>query len=344
MKKSLLKISVATAMVALAGCTTASSDTTVTPENATEVIAVIGEDSITVEEFYEQLKSQAGSSVLRSMIIEKVLEKNLSNAEELQASANEEVDEQIQSAGGEAAFQELLTYRGLGTVSDYRQSVYIRNLFQEIIRENTDTSDEALLAYYESSYETPMEAQHILVSTEEEANEILQRLEDGEDFDALAKELSLDSTASNGGLLSPFYSGQMVSEFEEAVKSVANGELVSEPVQSQYGWHIIRTINNGEKLPFEEVKEQVLEQYLQTQYQDLTIAYSIVGKLIREEGVEIKDPELQKALDELLESIDAAQAAAEAASQETTSAEEETTQEETTSTEETTQEETTEED
>lgn len=350
MKKRFLNLAAASAVLLAAGCSTVQSTGTESTQNSSAGdIAKIGDQVITFDEFYQELKDQAGVATLRSMIVERILTSSVEDAEALRTAANQEVDEQITAAGGEEVFAQMLAYQNLGTVEAFRESVYVRNLFQEVIEKNTDTSDAAIEEFYNNGYQPLMEAQHILVETEEEAQAVLDRLAAGEEFDALAQELSLDSTATNGGLLSPFTTGQMVPEFEAAVKSVGNGELVPEPVQSQYGYHIIRTINNGEKKPFEEVKEEVRTAYLESRYNNSSVAYSIVGQLIQDKGVEILDADLQAALDDLMAAIDNANAqlsqaeettvaeetseAADEAAEETTLAEETSAAEETTAAE-----------
>lgn len=85
-------------------------------------------------------------------------------------------------------------------------------------------------------------ARHILVGTEDEAKAIIERVNDGEDFGAVAKELSLDtSTSVNGGDLSWFSKGQMVEPFENAAFALKIGEI-SQPVQSDYGYHVIQLL------------------------------------------------------------------------------------------------------
>ena len=257
MSKSLLKQSI----VALSASLLIGAASIPTYVQANEdPIATVGEHQITKDEFYEAMKKVAGPVTLRTLILETILEANADNPEELKKSAEEEVNEQIEQAGGEDVFKQLLVSQKLGTIEEYRYQVYVRNLFQNVVEKNIDLSDEAIKAYYDEGYAPMMEAQHILVETEEEALEAIQRINDGEEFDAVAREISKDGTASNGGLLQPFKTGQMVSEFEEAVKGLENGKMTETPVKSQFGYHVIKAINNGEKKPFEEVKEEVKEE------------------------------------------------------------------------------------
>ena len=88
----------------------------------------------------------------------------------------------------------------------------------------------------------PMEtigAKHILVATKEEAEEILAKLNEGAEFDALAQEFSTCPSGKTGGDLGEFGHGQMVKPFEDAAFALEVGE-VSEPVETQFGWHIIQ--------------------------------------------------------------------------------------------------------
>lgn len=105
-------------------------------------------------------------------------------------------------------------------------------------------SEEAVNAAYEKMVAdfvpaTEYNASHILVQTEEEAQAVVERLGAGEEFADVAADVSLDTTSANGGNLGWFGTGVMVPEFEDTVTSLEKGE-VSDPVQTQFGWHIVK--------------------------------------------------------------------------------------------------------
>lgn len=107
--------------------------------------------------------------------------------------------------------------------------------------------------------EEEVSARHILVETEDEAKKILADLKKGGDFNAVAKEKSKDpGSKENGGDLGFFGKEQMVPEFAEAAYKLDKGQL-SEPVKSQFGWHVIRVDDKRKKQApeFEKVKDQI---------------------------------------------------------------------------------------
>jgi peptidyl-prolyl cis-trans isomerase C len=106
--------------------------------------------------------------------------------------------------------------------------------------------------------EEEVRARHILVETEEEAKAILEQLKGGANFAALAKEKSKDPGGADGGDLGFFAKGQMVPEFSEVAFKMFEGQL-SNPVKSQFGWHIIK-MEEKRKRPvpdYDKVKDQI---------------------------------------------------------------------------------------
>jgi len=113
-------------------------------------------------------------------------------------------------------------------------------------------------------------ARHILVKTEEEAKAARKRIVDGgEDFAAVAKEVSTGPSAPQGGDLGVFGKGRMVPAFEEAAFALKEGE-VSQPVQTQFGWHIIQVteIQGGKAPTFEEIKDRLAQRMMQERLRD----------------------------------------------------------------------------
>ncbi len=105
---------------------------------------------------------------------------------------------------------------------------------------------------------TEVLAQHILVETENEANDILEMLDEGSDFGELAAKFSTDSTAYRGGTLGWFGEGRMVAPFEEAAFNAEVSEIVG-PVETDFGFHIIR-VNDRQDVPLNFFELQQAEQ------------------------------------------------------------------------------------
>ena len=134
---------------------------------------------------------------------------------------------------------------------------------------STSVSDEALSALYAEPFadldpDREFNASHILVDSLEEAEALVEQLGSGADFAELARENSTGPSGPNGGQLGWFGAGMMVKPFEEAVMAMEVG-TVSEPVQTQFGWHVIRL--NETRLQdaptLEDVRDQLIEELQQ---------------------------------------------------------------------------------
>jgi len=130
------------------------------------------------------------------------------------------------------------------------------------IKETYDTAAKA------QKSDTEYHAHHILVATEDEAKAAQKRVKGGEDFAKVATELSKDPGAK-GGDLGWFAPARMVKPFADALKGLKKGETTTEPVQTQFGWHIIRLVDTRDAPPppFEQVKEQVKGRVLEKKWE-----------------------------------------------------------------------------
>ncbi|RFB79128.1 peptidylprolyl isomerase [Methylovirgula sp. 4M-Z18] len=153
----------------------------------------------------------------------------------------------------------------------YREKILTDKLMADIAK--TAVTDEAMKKVYDEAAakmkpQEEIHARHILVATEDEAKAALKRIQAGEDFAKIADELSKDPSG-NGGDLGWFTKDKMVPEFGEAAFKLDKGQ-VSEPVHSNFGWHIIKVEDKRmTKFPaFEDVKDQVARYVAQKAQQD----------------------------------------------------------------------------
>lgn len=176
-----------------------------------------------------------------------------------EAEAQPDFDEAQAKWAGKIAYQRRL-------VNSYRTS-YIRDALKDV---NWNRSAKEAYNAEPSSYMQPemISAAHILVMTkdrsDEEArarmDEVVQKLAEGQEFEALAKEYSEDGSAGNGGKLGYFGRGKMTPKFEEAAFALKEVGDISEPVATPFGYHVIKLIDKkpAGRLPFERVKSKII--------------------------------------------------------------------------------------
>jgi peptidyl-prolyl cis-trans isomerase C len=168
--------------------------------------------------------------------------------------------------------------------------------YLEKVAEGAVTEDAVKKVYEETIKEIKPEqevhARHILLETEDEAKKALERVKAGEDFATVAKELSEDpGSGAEGGDLGFFLKEQMVPEFSEAAFKMETGKI-SEPVKSQYGWHIIKVEEKRERAvpKLEEVRAQI-EDYVGKKAQEDAVKKLTDGAKIERAGGPAKKPE-----------------------------------------------------
>jgi len=201
------------------------------------------------------------------------------------ALAEEDMGADMQAASPEAKREHLISYladiimvtqaadkKNLADNPDFkRRLAFLRSkllMGYELQQEaKTALTDEALKQTYDEAVKSmsgqeEVRARHILVEGEDEAKAILEQLKGGADFAKLAKEKSKDPGAADGGDLGYFTKDQMVPEFADVAFKMYPGQL-SNPVKTQFGWHVIKVEDKRIKQPpeFEKVKDQI-EAYL----------------------------------------------------------------------------------
>lgn len=267
-----------------------------------EEVASTTAGRIRQEEFYQRLKtapSQQGGTygelVLQQMLIEDILEEkygeNISD-EDIDA----EIDSLAEPQGGREALEEAMAQSG-SDMSALEDSVKMNLMLAEAVRAEADFSEDDVKEYYDNQIPDGTRVAHILVEDEDKANELIDELNDGADFAELAEEHSQDpGSASNGGEYA-LEAGQMVPEFEEAAMALEEGEITEEPVESNFGYHIITMLEKAEKESFEDVKDDIERDYVQSELMsNPQTVNKILSDLIQDSNVQIADEDLQNAM------------------------------------------------
>jgi peptidyl-prolyl cis-trans isomerase C len=189
--------------------------------------------------------------------------------------------------GGNPDFEARMKY--------YRMRALRDAFFETKVRD--DVAEPQAKALYEERVKAippqqEVRARHILVKTEDEAKKISKELAGGTDFAEAAKKYSQDAGGESGGDLGYFTRGQMVKPFEDAAFSLDKGK-VSAPVQSEFGWHIIKVEDKRDRQPpaFEEVRDQITASLIQAKLQ------SAVQGMREGAKIEILDADVKKAMD-----------------------------------------------
>lgn len=220
----------------------------------------------------EYRKTYLEDIIMRKLMEEEVVKKNITLTDEQKDEIFNEHYQYFLSQNQltEEHFASILTMQGIGSLADYKklfmeqnEMLLLINELQNSIVNSVEVSDAEIEKYYNENkdrftVEEQVEASHILVEDEETAKEILNKLNNGSDFAELAKEYSLDGSATRGGNLGFFPRGRMVKPFEEAAFALQVGEI-SEPVKTDFGYHIIKVTDRQEAktLSLEESKEDI---------------------------------------------------------------------------------------
>jgi peptidyl-prolyl cis-trans isomerase C len=137
---------------------------------------------------------------------------------------------------------------------------------QKYVKSNEPSDQELHAAYDAATDKTEYHASHILVPTKEKAEQLIKKIKGGAKFEDVAKSDSTDNSKANGGDLGWFTTARMVKPFGDAVKGLKKGEMTTDPVQTQYGWHIIK-LQDTRDAPFDQMKGQLTNGIMQTKFQ-----------------------------------------------------------------------------
>ncbi|RDI47875.1 peptidylprolyl isomerase [Falsibacillus pallidus] len=286
MKKWILSLSLAAGVVGLAGCSDDGG-------GSKDVVAKTDAGNITKEQLYEAMKDKYGEQALQQLVFEKVLSDKYK-------VTDKEVDEKVSNIKEQLGpnFEQALQQYGYKNEDDLRETFKIGIMQEKAAIKDVKVSDAELKKAYED-YKPEIKARHILVKDEKTAKEVKAKLDKGEKFEDLAKQYSTDpGSKDKGGDLGWFGAGKMDPAFEKAAYNLKVNEI-SEPVKSQFGYHIIQVTDKKEKKSFADMKKK-LEHDVKVSKLDQNKIQEAMKREIKGSDLKIEDKDLKTTFDQLL--------------------------------------------
>ena len=242
-----------------------SSNNSVVNQDAAAAVAVVGDKKITYQELIAELEANYGKDMLKELVNREVIRQM---AEEKNISiSSEQVDRELTLL--KTVYQEGVDSSTFMNEDKWREEIKYLMLLEELLTQDVVISTQELKEFYrenEDMYHVPTtyHLYHIVVSTEAEANDVLEELNNGSNFSVLAMERSNDVfSASQGGDLGYISSnsGYVPEKYIEVVKGIEEGEW-SLPIQTEEGYAIVyvKEIIENRTYTFEDVKDQIRRQ------------------------------------------------------------------------------------
>lgn len=292
MKKKLLIVSIAALAIITTGCVK-----TPLTKDGEEVVASVKGKTITADELYKRMKEDYGSTILSEIIDNYIVEKEItddSNAKTQAEAYVENLKKNYEQQGYD--WNSLLLQNGFTSEDELLDSYITYYLKQEVAEKYIEKgiTDEEISEYYKTDVVGNITARHILIKPEttddmtddekKEAEEaaynlavsIIKKLDNDKDFATLAKKYSDDTaSAEEGGLLTAFNKqSNLVPEFIDAAVELKVGEYSSEPVKSDYGYHIIYIESKEKKPALKEVKDTIIDALVDKEKENDTEYYN----------------------------------------------------------------------
>lgn len=274
-----LTLPLAAGLLALSACSgdAASNNAKAQPQQPDEVVARVNGNPISAVALDAQIQSLAsrGQSSDRGQALEQLIDLRLltQQAEESGLTEQPEIAAEIERQ---------------------RAAILARHVIRAELSDFEPSEDELRQAYQErveGAGGTEYRARHILVETQKKASELIAQLDEGAEFGALAAEHSTGPTASRQGDLGWFTPDQMVAPFAEAVQQLEAGEYTAEPVETEFGWHVIHLgdTREAEKPAYKDMKSELRNELASQHIQDY------LSSLREQAEVEVNDPSLDDA-------------------------------------------------
>lgn len=291
-----------------------------------QVVASIDGKDFVAEELYEELRNQGGYVVMLDMINHYISDKEITDQTDAKNYADSLVKQyELSYEESGAKFEDVVVQYGYASVDAFKQIVIYDYLYNEVgekyIKEGI--TEKELKEYYENHVSDELNVKHILIAPDVEstatsdekkkaeeaalkkAKDLIKQLDEGADFDTLAKEYSDDEgSASNGGVINNVVKDKVVSEFWDAAEKLETGKYTAEPVKSKYGYHIIYKVSHTEKKSFDEIKDSLYDNVVTKKVsEDETLIEKTWVEIRKKYNLNIVDTSIKNAYDSEIKSL-----------------------------------------
>ncbi|MED0965198.1 peptidylprolyl isomerase PrsA [Bacillus paramycoides] len=259
-------------------------------KNDSATIATATDSTISKGDFEKQLKDRYGKDMLYEMIAQDVITKKYKVSDD---AVNKEVQKAKDQYGEQ--FKAVLENNRLKNEDDFKKQIKFKLAMNEAIKKSVTEKD------VKDYYKPEIKASHILVSDENEANEIKKKLDAGASFEELAKKESQDiASKDKGGDLGYFGAGKMTPEFEKAAYKLKVGQI-SNPVKSPNGYHIIKLTDKKDLKPYDEVKDSIRKNIEEERLADPSYSQKLLQDELKKANIKINDSDLKDTFSHLSE-------------------------------------------
>lgn len=290
-----------------------------------EIIASVDGKVFVADDLFDELKEQYGSNNLLNMVDKYIISKEVKDDSDAKTKAKENLESirsQYESAGYE--WETVLTQYGYSNedelLNELTTSIQKENVAKQYLKDNL--TDAEINEYYENQVYGTYTVKHILIKpattdsmTDEEksaaedaakakAQEVIDKLNNGEDFTSLVKEYSEDTgSVDNEGLVENFTKGDVDDAFFTETNNLKNGEYSKEPVKSSYGYHVILRVSSTDKKALKDIKDEVMEKIVENKLSDDSTLYTKTWVDIRKKyNFTINDTTLKNAYEKTINS------------------------------------------
>ena len=283
------------------------------------------ENKITATDYYNEIK-KTNISKLVDMIDHQLFDEKYESDDTEDKTVKQQIDQLKENYTDESTFLNVIKqYFGVNNEDELESMLRLEYKRNKAVEEHVsdNLSDKEIEDYYNENIIGDIKAKHILISPEvdsdatdeekekaeekakKQAENIIKKLEDGEDFEELAKKYSdASATAEDGGELGYFNTDDMDENFIEKAKELKNNEYTKEPVKTQYGYHIILKEKQKDKPKLKEVKDSIKETLTNYKLEnDPKLHYESLIAIREDNNIKWNDDELEKQYEELMDQL-----------------------------------------